>query len=71
MSRCVECLSCGLQRLVAMDAGECPRCGYLGWAPSDAVTEDVRRQLRDVPVGARRPAHLLSSVIPFPRARLS
>jgi len=54
-----------------MDAGECPRCGYLGWAPSDAVTEDVRRQLRDVPVGARRPAHILPSVIPFPRARLS
>ena len=32
MSRCVECLSCGLQRLVAIDEGECPRCGYLGWA---------------------------------------
>ena len=70
MSRCVECLSCGLQRLVATDAGECPRCGYLGWAPTDAVTEDVRRQLRDVPVGARRPARLRPVVIPF-RPRLS
>jgi hypothetical protein len=65
MSRCVECLSCGLQRLVAIDEGECPRCGYLGWAASDAVTEDLRRQLRDVPVHSRRPARLVRVVIPF------
>jgi hypothetical protein len=68
MTRCVECLSCGLQRLVATEAGECPRCGYLGWAPSDVVSEDLRRQLRDVPVRARRPQHLPTLVIPF-RAR--
>jgi hypothetical protein len=68
MTRCVECLSCGLQRLVKADAGECPRCAYLGWAPTDAVSEDLRRQLRDVPVGARRPSHLPKRVIPF-RAR--
>jgi hypothetical protein len=59
-----------LQRLVAIDAGECPRCGYLGWAPSDAVTEELRRQLRDVPVRARRPARLAPAVIPF-RARVT
>ena len=56
MSRCVECLSCGLQRLVTVEAGECPRCGYVGWAPTASVTEELRRELRDVPAGpaARR-----------------
>ena len=55
MTRCVECLSCGLQRIVSDDAGECSRCGYLGWAPIEAVSEELRRSLRDIPVEARRP----------------
>jgi hypothetical protein len=65
MTRCVECLSCGLQRLVTADPGTCPRCGYLGWAPHEAVSEDLRRSLRDVPVRARRPQRLPGIVLPF------
>jgi hypothetical protein len=59
MRAIVECLKCGLPRAVRgearlMGAGECPRCGYVGWAPSDDLREDDRRQLRDVPVELRR-----------------
>ena len=68
MAHCVECLSCGLQRLVTADAGECPRCRYVGWAPAEAVSEELRRSLRDIPVPARRPARLRLRVVPF-RAR--
>lgn len=60
----VECLRCGLVREVedpaghALGVGECPRCGYVGWAPSDELTEDERRALRDVPVELRRAIRL-------------
>ena len=64
MANCVECLSCGLQRLVTDDAGECPRCRYVGWAPAEAVSEELRRSLRDVPVPARRPARSRLRVLP-------
>ena len=36
------------------DAGECPRCGYLGWAPSASLDEPVRRILRERPPEQRR-----------------
>ena len=65
MTRCVECLSCGLQRIVSADAGECSRCGYLGWAPIEAVSEELRRSLRDIPVEARRPLRLRRPVLSF------
>ena len=58
----VECLKCGLPRVVresvlgAHGAGHCPRCGYVGWAPSAELDEDERRALRDVPVELRRVA---------------
>ena len=29
------------------DAGECPRCHYLGWAPSEALDESIRRRIRE------------------------
>jgi hypothetical protein len=56
----VECLSCGYQRLVddaqgGLGRGACPRCGYVGWAYSSALSEDERRALRDVPVARRSP----------------
>jgi hypothetical protein len=63
MTRCVECLACGLQRLVTDDPGECARCGYVGWAPIEAVSEELRRSLRDVPVEARRPAPVPAPVL--------
>lgn len=51
----VECLCCGQRRIVAqtphtfMQVGECPRCGYLGWAHSVVLTERVRGLLRRRP----------------------
>jgi hypothetical protein len=58
----VECLRCGLPRAVrgslvhAMGAGHCPRCGYVGWAHSEGLSEETRRALREVPVEFRRRA---------------
>ena len=55
----VECLNCGSLRRVRGSirhvggAGPCPRCGYVGWAASDELTEDERRALRDVPLEFR------------------
>ena len=53
----VECLHCGSQRIVqpaAHDAGECPRCGYVGWAPAAELSEHTRRALRERPLESRR-----------------
>ena len=55
----VECLRCGHTREHArsrphLESGECPRCGYLGWAPSLELTERTRRALRERPIEARR-----------------
>jgi hypothetical protein len=55
----VECLRCGHQRALdparrrRHDAGECPRCAYVGWAPSDELTEHTRRLVREYPVERR------------------
>ena len=59
-SLAVECLGCGTARLSRRDAHErldppeCPRCGYLGWAPTRELTEADRDEL------ARHPLHLRS-----------
>jgi hypothetical protein len=37
-----------------MDAGSCPRCGYVGWAFSQDLDENDRRELRELPVELRR-----------------
>jgi ssDNA-binding Zn-finger/Zn-ribbon topoisomerase 1 len=51
----VECLRCGACRTTAQrDAGECPRCGYVGWAASADIDEPLRRALRDRAVETRR-----------------
>jgi hypothetical protein len=56
----VECLFCGgvreleVERPGHVEAGECGRCGYLGWAPSDDLTERARRDLRERPPERRR-----------------
>jgi len=57
--RIVECLSCGETRRVApsrnhLQVGECPRCGYVGWAVTGELTELTRRELRDRPLERRR-----------------
>jgi len=59
----IECLGCGEARAVdapssdKLEAGECPRCGYLGWAPSTALTEPMRRRIRERPVDRRAAIH--------------
>lgn len=56
----VECLNCGCQRYVlgstlhVTGAGQCPRCGYVGWAASDELNEADRRALREFPLELRR-----------------
>jgi hypothetical protein len=55
----VECLSCGAARIAQPraprnDAGECPRCGYVGWAASSDLNEPLRRALRERPLEKRR-----------------
>ena len=56
----VECLCCGESRELppwlphAEAAGECPRCGYVGWAYSNDLTERTRKLFRDLPVERRQ-----------------
>ena len=56
----LECLQCGETREVelgpasAMHAGDCARCGYLGWARTTELSELARRALRDRPPQLRR-----------------
>jgi hypothetical protein len=43
----LECLSCGQRRSVQrdgrrVDAGECRRCGYVGWARVAEISEQTR-----------------------------
>jgi hypothetical protein len=59
-SKLVECLSCGATRLVSAVASrpgnpdECRRCGYVGWADTETLTETLRRALREHRVEQRR-----------------
>ncbi|HUF01537.1 MAG TPA: hypothetical protein VMN35_03850 [Gaiellaceae bacterium] len=56
----VECLQCGehhrlvVPRIGSIQHGECPRCGYVGWAGVAELTERSRRDLRGRPVELRR-----------------
>jgi hypothetical protein len=56
----IECLRCGDVRQVPtpdgakVDAGECGRCDYVGWASVADLTEKLRRILRDRPPERRR-----------------
>jgi Zn ribbon nucleic-acid-binding protein len=55
----VECLRCGSHRETTpaplrQATQECPRCGYLGWAPADDLTERERRMLQNRPLERRR-----------------
>jgi hypothetical protein len=56
----VECLCCGERRLFDasahshMDAADCPRCGYVGWAATTDLNEFSRRMLRERPIERRR-----------------
>jgi Zn-finger nucleic acid-binding protein len=56
----LECLRCGETRdplpglLRRFEAGECPRCRYVGWAATVELSELVRRSLRERPPERRR-----------------
>jgi len=57
----VECLACGERRSLNARAhshlaiGECPRCGYVGWALPGDLSEQSRRALRERPPAQRSP----------------
>ncbi len=63
----VECLCCGAIREVVragghnLEAGECSRCGYVGWGHAHPLSEPVRRALRERPPG-RRSAFALHAI---------
>jgi len=55
----VECLRCGSHREIdgsplRQANPECPRCGYVGWAPVEDLSERDRRALRRRPLERRR-----------------
>jgi Zn-finger nucleic acid-binding protein len=56
----VECLGCGRERVLErpprrqVDTDECPRCKYVGWAPSEELDETLRRRVRTRPLERRR-----------------
>jgi ribosomal protein S27AE len=58
-SKLVECLNCGAVRRAAatlsrpVNADECGRCGYVGWAETETLTETLRRALREHTVDKR------------------
>src|SRR3954451_7230030 len=68
----IECLGCGAPRAVddgvsqRRQPGECPRCGYLGWAASSDLSESDRRGLRVRPLPVRR-IHLAQRDAACPR----
>jgi hypothetical protein len=57
----IECLACGCRRLVqalSHDAvKECPRCGYLGWARPEALSESERQWFSGELFGVEQSTH--------------
>ena len=53
-TRLIECLGCGQRRTDFTHQPDCPRCGYLGWAPVSDLDERTRRILRERPPHQRR-----------------
>jgi Zn ribbon nucleic-acid-binding protein len=55
----VECLRCGSHRKTEPSPlrkanPECPRCGYVGWAPAGDLSERERKALQARPLERRR-----------------
>ena len=59
-SRIVECLNCGATRNISAlpsrpgSVHECRRCGYVGWADTESLTEALRRALRECTLEQRK-----------------
>ena len=55
----VECLRCGQARAFTPgpwryeEAGDCPRCHYVGWAFSEDLSEKTRKLFRELPLERR------------------
>jgi hypothetical protein len=55
----VECLRCGHTRPFTPgpwryeEAGDCPRCEYVGWAYEGDLTERTRKLFRELPLERR------------------
>jgi hypothetical protein len=54
----IECLSCGARRNASgderhLEPGECHRCGYVGWARAEDLTDVARRLIRERPLERR------------------
>ncbi|HEY6069221.1 MAG TPA: hypothetical protein VIU81_11060 [Gaiellaceae bacterium] len=59
----VECLRCGNHRELTPNPlrqanPDCPRCGYIGWAPVGATGDRERRLLRRLVLELVRPTKL-------------
>jgi Zn ribbon nucleic-acid-binding protein len=55
----LECLRCGdireiRPRASRWHAGECARCGYVGWAKASELSERMRQTIRERPPELRR-----------------
>jgi hypothetical protein len=55
----VECLRCGSHRKLGRNPlrqanPDCPRCGYVGWAPVEALSDAERRAMQARPLERRR-----------------
>jgi hypothetical protein len=59
-AKMVECLNCGATRCAPAfpsrpgTHAECARCGYVGWAETETLTETLRRALREHTLDRRR-----------------
>ena len=60
-AKLVECLNCGETRVTELGrrpsrrlVHECARCGYVGWAETESLTETLRRALRERTLEQRR-----------------
>ena len=58
-SRSIECQACGEVRTAhgtsACATGECPRCGYLGWAFASQLDPNTKRMILNGRLAHRRP----------------
>ena len=50
----IQCLCCGAERvMLERDAGDCPRCHYLGWTYSDELDGYTQRLIQNRAFGVK------------------
>ena len=69
-SRSIECLACGdvrtAQGTSAGATGECPRCGYLGWAFTSQLDAPTKRMILNGGLARRRPLNGFFGALDLP-----